>query len=173
MSKLRKANTDHPYFITLTLVGWIDLFTRERYCEIIIDSLTYCMKSKGLKVFEYVIMPSHVHLIVQQTDGKLPDVLRDFKSFTAKEILKAVEEEGESRQEWLMYMFGYFAKGTKQNREYMVWQKTNHPVELSNPSIYDQKANYLIMNPVTSGYVSNETAWKYSSAGVESPLKIR
>ena len=83
MSELRKANTDHPYFITLIIVGWIDLFTRERYCEIMIDSLKYCITNKGLRLFEYVIMPSHIHLIAQHLEGKLPDVLRDLKSFTA------------------------------------------------------------------------------------------
>ena len=172
MSELRKANTDHPYFITLTVVGWVDLFTRERYCEIIIDSLKYCIANKGLKLFEYVIMPGHVHLIAQHLEGKLPDILRDMKSFTAKQILKAVEKTGESRREWLLYLFRYFARGKKQNKEFMVWEKTNHPIELSSPDIYDQKVAYVVMNPVTSGYTTDETTWKYSSAGIFSPLKL-
>lgn len=172
MSELRKANTDHPYFITCTIVGWVDLFTRDRYCDIITESLRYCMINKGLKVFEYVIMPSHVHIICQQLDGKLADVIRDFKSFTAKEILKAINEPGESRREWLLEMFSQSAKRIQQNKDFMVWQKTNHPIELSLPSVYDQKVEYLIMNPITSGYVTDETAWKYSSAGAFTPLKL-
>ena len=172
MSELRKANTDHPYFITLTIVGWIDLFTRERYCEIMIDSLKYCIANKGLKLFEYVIMPSHIHLIAQHLEGKLPDVLRDMKSFTAREILRAIKEPGESRRDWLLYLFRDFAAGKKQNKEFMVWNKTNHPVELSWPAIYDQKVGYVIMNPVTSRYTIDETTWKYSSASLLSPLKL-
>lgn len=172
MSELRKANTDHPYFVTFTISGWIDLFTRERYCEIIIDSLTYCIKNKGLLVHEYVIMPSHVHMIIQHLDCKLPDVIRDFKSFTAKEMLKCINESSESRSEWLFYLFQHHAKKSRQNKDFMVWQKTNHPIELNYNEIYDQKAEYIRMNPVSSGYVTNENAWTYSSAGYDSPLKL-
>ncbi len=145
---------------------------RERYSEIIIDSLKYCMVNKGLRVHEYVIMPSHVHMIIQHLDCKLPDIIRDFKSFTAKEILKCINEPGESRKDWIKYLFGYFAKMTRQNKENMVWQKTSHPVELSNNEIYEQKGEYIHMNPVVSGYVTDEQFWKYSSAGLDSPLKL-
>jgi putative transposase len=65
MSELRKANTDYCYFITFTVVGWIDVFTRSRYSDVILESLAYCQENKGLEVFEFVIMPSHVHLIVR------------------------------------------------------------------------------------------------------------
>lgn len=59
MSELRKANTDHAYFLTLTVVGWIDVFTRQRYNDEIIKSLTFCMDQKGLEVFEYVNAKSY------------------------------------------------------------------------------------------------------------------
>ena len=169
MSELRKANTDHPYFVTLPIVGWIDLFTRERYCEVVIDSLAYCINNKGLRLFEYVIMPSHVHLIVQHLEGKLPALIRDMKSFMAKEILTAVQEPGESRREWLLYLFKHFASNKKQNKQFMVWQKTSHPIELHSPTIYDQKSDYIRMNPVASGYTTDETSWKYD--GIFSPIK--
>ncbi len=139
---------------------------RERYSEIIIDSLKYCMINKDLRIYEYVIMPSHVHMIIQHLECKLPDIIRDVKSFTAKEILKCINEPGESRKDWIKYLFGYFAKTTKQNKENMVWQKTNHPIELNCNEKYEQKAEYIRMNPVTSGYVTDEHAWKYSSAGM-------
>jgi REP element-mobilizing transposase RayT len=77
MSELRKANTDHPFYITMTIVGWIDLFTRERCCEAVLASFRYCIENKGLRLFEYVIMPSHVHFIGQHLEGKLPELIRD------------------------------------------------------------------------------------------------
>ena len=52
-------------FLTLTIVEWIDLFTRPVYSDIVIESLRYCQKEKGLMAFGYVIMPSHLHLIVR------------------------------------------------------------------------------------------------------------
>lgn len=172
MSEFHKANTDHPYFITMTIVGWIDLFSRERYCEQIIDSLRFCTKKKELRLFEYVIMPSHIHLIAQNLNGNLPAVLRDMKSFLANEFLNSVNEPGESRSKWLKSMFAYYARETKQNRKFMLWKKTNHPLTLDTPQLFAQKAHYIVMNPVAAGYVTDETAWKYSSAGKFSPLKL-
>ena len=173
MSELRKTNTDHPYFLTLTVAGWIDVFTRQRYNDEVIKNLAYCMNHKGLEVFEYVIMPSHIHLIARCLNGNLSDVLRDFKSYTAKSILKMIEEEpGESRREWLLHMFKYYAKFQQQNANYMFWEKTNHPIELSWGLILQQKIEYIHHNPVKAGYVVDPTAWYYSSACAMSPLKI-
>jgi REP element-mobilizing transposase RayT len=171
MSELRKANTDYPYFITMTVAGWIDVFTRKEYCDIIVDNLKYCQKNKGLKIFDYVIMPSHMHLIVQHAEKQLASVIRDFKSYSAKQIISKVDNSDyESRREWLLHMFRYQAKYKKQNKEYMFWQKSNYPVELSNQKIYAQKRNYIVNNPVESGLVTNPESWYYSGSCFQSPL---
>lgn len=173
MSELRKANTDHTYFITLTIVGWIDLFSRYRYSDLIINNLNYCIKNKGLEVFAYVIMPSHVHLVARQKEGKLNNVLRDFKSYTAKEILKLIETEpGESRKDWLLYMFSYFAKGNQQNSEHQVWQKTNHPTELLDGKMVTQKIEYIHQNPVRAQIVQEPNNYIYSSANTLQQLLL-
>lgn len=67
MSELRKANTDYPYFLTLTVMGWIDIFTRKEYCEILLKNLKYCQEEKGLELYAIVIMPSHVHMIKKES----------------------------------------------------------------------------------------------------------
>ncbi|MEM6526301.1 MAG: transposase [Bacteroidota bacterium] len=173
MSELRKANTDYPYFITLTVAGWIDIFTRPRYSEVIIKNLKHCVKEKNLIIYAYVIMPSHIHLVARHDESKLNEVLRDFKSFSAKQILKMIANEpGESRKEWLLHMFSYYAKHQKQNSKYMFWQKRNHPIELSYPEIIDQKIEYIHNNAVAAGYVIDPFAWFYSSANENSPLPV-
>ncbi len=173
MSELRKANTDHSYFLTLTVVGWIDIFARQRYSDEIIESLKFCTEKKGLEIFAYVIMPSHIHMVARCLKGNLNEVLRDFKSFTAKKILHLIENEpGESRREWLLHMFKYYATFQKQNANYMFWEKTNHPIELSYPAIGKQKVEYIHNNPVTAGYVVDPASWYYSSACATSPLKV-
>ena len=163
MSELRKANTAYPYFLTFTVVGWIDVFTRERHCETVLDSLQYCISKKGLLVYAYVIMPSHIHMIARHDGEKLSGVIRDFKSFTATTILGSIENEsGESRKEWMLYMFRYYAKNQKQNAKHMFWQKTNYPLELNYPEIFDQKLDYIHHNPVEAGYVNEASAWAVS-----------
>ena len=171
MSELRKATTDDAYFVTFTIVGWIDIFTRKKYCTTILESWQFCRERKGLKVFEYVIMPSHIHAIMQAEN--LSDVIRDFKAFTAKAIIKQIQEnEQESRKDWLLHLFRYHAKYQKQNEEFQFWQKTNHPIILDNAEIFQQKANYIWQNPVVAGYVTDAESWRYSSACKDGYFKV-
>jgi REP element-mobilizing transposase RayT len=82
----------------------------------LIKNFKFCQENKGLEIFEYVVMPSHVHMICRRKEGLLSDLLKEFKSFTAKEILRLIQENPqESRQEWLMYMFQFFSKRFAQN----------------------------------------------------------
>jgi putative transposase len=165
MSELRKANTENSYFITCTVVGWIDIFTRSVYSEIVLDSFDFCRKNKGLEVFAFVIMPSHLHFIARSSEAKLPAIMRDFKAFTAKQVLNTIETEpGESRKDWLLQMFSQYAKYQKQNEKYQFWQKTNHPTELFSAPVFEQKMHYIHMNPVKAGYVHLPEEWAYSSA---------
>lgn len=173
MSELRKANTDRPFFITLTVVGWIDVFIRNDYCEEFINNLEYCRKNKGLKVYAYCIMSSHIHLIMANNDGNLPAIIRDLKSYTAKRIIEMISSNtAESRKKWLLHLFKYYAKFHNQNSEYQFWQKTNHPIELFTPAVFDQKVDYIHRNPVEAMQVNDETAYVYSSANPDSPFKV-
>lgn len=60
------------YFTTTTVVDWMDVFTRPVYKRIIIDSLRYCQKHKGLDIFAWVLMSNHLHMIVAlRKDGDI------------------------------------------------------------------------------------------------------
>ncbi|MEZ0538544.1 REP-associated tyrosine transposase [Fibrella arboris] len=176
MSEFLKANVpDAPYFITLTTVGWIDVFTRQDYCRELINNLQYCQRERGLEIYAYVIMSNHLHLIVRRRAqaGLLSDLLRDFKSVTAKKIIQLINSNAEeSRSTWLLYLFAYYAKQANQHKELMFWQKTSHPVELWSNKMIDQKRDYIHNNPVKAGIVLEPQQYLFSSACPESPLKV-
>jgi REP element-mobilizing transposase RayT len=69
------------YFVTFTVVHWVDVFIREDYRKILYESIKYCQTNKGLEVYAYCIMTSHVHLIIGTENGSLSDIVRDFKSY--------------------------------------------------------------------------------------------
>ncbi|WP_229598678.1 transposase [Runella limosa] len=105
-SKYYIRNPEEVYFLTSTVVDWVDVFTRPIYKDIIVDSLRYCQSHKGLMLYGWVLMSNHLHLLVQAKEGKLlGDIMRDFKRFTANRLLEAVQFENESRKEWLMHKF--------------------------------------------------------------------
>jgi len=104
--KPRPYNFNNPegiYFVTFTVVFWLDVFVRARYKELFVESLHFCIKSKGLQVHAWCLM-SHAHLIISAANPRkynLSAIIRDFKKYTAAQIIREIEAGPESRQEWL------------------------------------------------------------------------
>jgi REP element-mobilizing transposase RayT len=157
-------------------VGWADVFTRKVYRDLILENLSYCRLKKGLYLYGYVIMSNHVHLVVQQKDGKLSDWVRDFKKFTSKKLWAMImENPQESRKEWLKMIFSYHASSNKRSgpdsyRE-QFWTHENHAIELFRPEMIESTMNYIHENPVRAGWVENAEEYLYSSARNYSGLK--
>ena len=167
MSRLIIHDQGGLYYTTSTVVGWIDIFSRKKYRDIILNSLQYNIEHKALLVFAYVIMSNHIHLVLRAGNPQkwpLWDILRDFKKFTARTILDTIMKEKESRRDWLMYMFKYYAKQNTNNREFQFWQQDNYPVELLNINQVWTKINYIHNNPVKAGIVDSPEEYIYSSA---------
>jgi len=162
------TNAAGLYFTTMTVRHWIDIFTRRIYNDIIVDSLNFCIKTKGLEVYAWVIMTNHLHLIIRAKDNfLLTDILRDFKKFTSKEIINTIKNNPqESRKEWLLRGFTKTDNAPIANRreQYQFWQVGSHPVELWSAAVIDEKMNYLHQNPVKSGFVFRAEDYLYSSA---------
>jgi len=160
------------YFVTLTVVDWIDVFTRTLYFDFIIDNLDFCQRKKHLEVYEYVIMTNHVHLICLGRDKPLSDILRDFKTFTSKGMVQLIKDnEEESRKKWMLKAFRQHGKDNPMNKNYQFWQNMNSPTLLYYNNVIDQKVEYIHQNPVKAGFVEEPWDWFYSSAHPNSPLK--
>ncbi|GAA0891672.1 transposase [Fulvivirga kasyanovii] len=161
--KIRNQSGIH--FLTFSVVEWVDVFIREQYCQIVVDSLNYCIREKGLVVYSWVIMSNHLHVIVASQTDCLSDTLRDFKKFTSREILKAIDGSGqESRKNWMLWIFKAVGARNKRNKTYQFWQQDNHPIELDYNSIKDQKLDYIHLNPVKAGFVDEPEHYRWSSA---------
>ncbi len=96
--------TSEVWFVTDTVVDWVDIFTRPKYKHIIIESLRYCQEQKELIIYAWVLMTNHLHMIVgSEGENKVSDIMRDFKKFMSKEILRTLQTDGqESRREWML-----------------------------------------------------------------------
>ena len=152
--------------MTFTVVGWIDVFSRQCYRDVVIDSLKYCQSNKGLRLHAYVIMTNHIHLIASVDDGQsISDFVRDCKKYTAKQILDDITINGiESRKEWMLHQFKYYASRHSRNEKFQLWVHDNHFVELSSAAFTQQKIDYIHLNPVRAGLVYRAEDYVYSSA---------
>ena len=153
------------YFVSFAVVNWIDVFVRREYKDVVVESLQYCIKHKGLEVYAWCIMTSHIHLIIGSNKEPIEGILRDLKRHTAKAILRIIEEHNqESRKEWMLWMFRRAGSRNPSIETFQFWQHHNHPIELSNNQMMQQRLDYLHQNPVEAGFVEAPQEYRYSSA---------
>lgn len=158
-------NPEAIHFITFAVVEWVDVFTRKAYCEIVLDSLRHCRNQRGLLIHGWCLMSNHVHMVVSAKNEDISEILRDFKKFTSKQIVKAIaENRGESRREWMLQIFRKHGEENSRNSMYQFWQQDNHPEELFSKEFTWQKMNYMHNNPVEAGLVDKPEQYRYSSA---------
>ena len=160
-----KISPGNVYFITLTIVDWLDIFTRPTYKHIIVDSLNYCIENKGMKVYCWCLMSNHMHVIASASEGNnLSDIIRDFKKFTNKNLIRSIKEIPESRRDWMLNLFWYAGKNDKKIKYYKVWQEGNDAKEINSTDFLDQKLEYIHNNPVRAEIVASPEDYLYSSA---------
>ena len=167
MSEQYKFNDPEGlYFTTTTVVDWIDVFTRKEFKLIILDSLKFCQENRGLEIYAWCLMSNHLHLIISSKEGfQLSAIMRDFKKFTSKEIVKAIKDGGfESRGTWMLERFVLAGQKLNRIKNYKFWKDGNHPEELYSNKFIEQKLNYIHNNPVVAIIVEEPEHYLYSSA---------
>jgi len=158
-------NAEGLYFVSFATVFWVDVFVRLEYFSCIVKNLNFCTTNKGMEIYAWCIMPSHVHLVFKSTIQKPEDLLRDFKSFTAKQLINLIKDNNqESRQEWLLNSFKKAGQANSNNTEHQFWQQHNQPIELWSAEVIQQKIDYIHNNPVISGIVEHDYEYLHSSA---------
>jgi len=155
------------YFVTIQVVAWVDVFTRQRNKDVVIESLQYCQENKGLLIYAFVIMSNHIHMIVRSEKNDLSGTIRDFKKHVSKELKKNIfDNKKESRRDWMQVVFEYHAKHNKRVGAFQLFTHHNHAVLLDTSEAFESRESYIHENPVRAGIVRNAEDYLYSSAGV-------
>jgi putative transposase len=157
-SRYHFVESDVPHFMTLTVLNWLPVFTRPESVQILFNSFDY-LREDGFKIYAYVILENHLHLIAQSP--QLDKDIARFKSFTARQLLKYLAEQ---KAYTLLEQFSYYKKQHKLDRKYQFWQEGAHPECIINRKMMSQKLEYIHYNPVKRGYVDYAEHWNYSSA---------
>lgn len=164
-TKYKATETEAAYFITITTVGWIDIFIRPRLKYILINALKYCQEHKGLEIYAYCIMSSHIHLLCKGPENVLlSNIVRDFKTFTSKKIVETIIEYPESRRDWMLEYFKKACVHLKRKQNYKVWQNGYHAEQVYSNEFIKQKIDYIHKNPVIEKVVSQPEDYLFSSA---------
>lgn len=161
MGRSRYIITDNnaPHFLTFTVLNWLPIFTRPETVQIILDALVWRQNHRSLKVYGYVILENHMHCILDAPD--LGQQVHDFKAFTAKKLLRYLEQNIARK---LLEQLAFFKKAHKTDSHYQFWQEGSHPQLIQTEEMLRQKLDYIHHNPVKRGYVEDAVHWRYSSA---------
>jgi len=157
--KISKELNSQIYFLTFTVKNWYYIFDRHNRFEILESSIRYCQKNKELKLYAYVFMINHIHLVASAPD--MIAFVRDFKKYVSNEIQKNIIAAEPS-------LLPLFLVGKKWN----FWQETNMPKLVESEEYFLQKINYIHNNPVRKQYVAAPENWFWSSANLDSPIKV-
>jgi REP element-mobilizing transposase RayT len=158
-------NPDGIYFVSFAVVEWVDVFTRRMYKDILVDSLNFCIKEKGMVIYAWCIMTNHMHLVFSSTQSNPAHLLGDFKRFTSNKLVKAIlNNPQESRKEWLIQTFKIAASNSSNVKHHQFWRHDNKPIELWSNEVIDKKINYIHQNPIVEGIVHQAGDYIYSSA---------
>jgi REP element-mobilizing transposase RayT len=163
--KYKFRDQEQLYFISFAVVFWIDVFVREEYKELLLDSIRFCQREKGLEIYAWCIMTSHVHLIIGSNKNKMEDIIRDLKSHTFRQLKQTIKNHPqESRKEWMLWMMKRAGLKNINNKEFQFWQQHNQPLVLDTNKIIENTIDYIHNNPVAAGFVDMPIQYKYSSA---------
>ncbi len=170
-SNFKFYETYYPYFITCSVIEGVDLFAYPVIAQIILDSLSHIQKQMKVKLYGYVIMHNHIHLIVES--GDISEDIRRFKSFTAREIIRHLESGSHS------ILLERLRKGKKNHKKectYQVWQEGSYPKQVNTLNKMESFLEYIHFNPVKAGFIEDPKFWRYSSAckylGGESLIEV-
>ncbi len=158
--KIHTELKDEIYFLTFTIKNWYYIFDRHNRFKILAQSIQYCQKHKGLKLFAYVFMLNHLHLIASAPDMIV--FVRDFKKFVSKKIQKNI----------IVFEPNILPLFEIEKGKYEFWQKTNMPKMIESATFFQQKMDYIIDNPVRKGYVEKPEYWIWSSANPHSIITV-
>jgi REP element-mobilizing transposase RayT len=132
-SKYKFTDNEKLFFVTCTVSNWIDVFIRNEYKEILLDSIKYCQKEKDLELYGWCIMTSHIHLIIGTKGNALSNIMRDLKRHTFEQLHKAIKNNRtESRREWMLWMFERAAAQKANAAKFQLWQPECHTIYLFN-----------------------------------------
>ena len=158
-SRYKVYEPTQPHFLTCTVLHWLPIFTRKESVQVIIECLKFLQEKDGLKLYAYVILENHLHMVVQSDD--LERSMKSFKQYTARELLKLLKKENAKT---ILEQLQFYKKSHHKATDYQVWEEGYQPKLMQTDNMMISKIKYIHENPVKRGYVDEEVHWRYSSA---------
>jgi len=166
MNQFKSNEFNNFHYVTTVTYKRLPIFRTEKPCQIFVDVLQEIREIHSFKLIGYVIMPDHVHLILNPLEEKISVILRKIKGKAGRLIVDWLTENGfQTSLEKLLIS----AKTDRQ--KYAVWGKDFSAIDLWSPKFLHQKLNYIHLNPIRAKLCDHPAKWKWSSYQAYLPYK--
>lgn len=157
-SKYRIIENGQPHFVTCTVSKWMPVFLDASFSSILLKSLDFLLSSTDMRLYGFIIMPNHIHMIVSSI--QLQNKISRFKSYTARKCIDLLIA-GERVN--ILHNFELQDQNRRDSRMYHFWVEGCHPELIQGETMMRQKLEYIHKNPVRAGLVDTEEEWRLSS----------
>lgn len=158
------CNTEGIHSITFVVGEWVDVFTRKLYRDMLLDKFLYCQQKKWLVIHAWCIMNNYAHLVLIANNNDVSEILRDFKKFTNKQIIKiTTDNQLEKRWNWILDIFRKASVMNSRNSNYEFWRQDNQLKELFSEMFAKQNLDYIHKNPAEARIVEKAGEYMYST----------
>ncbi len=147
------------HYLTMVAFRRVPVFKSEKICQFFVEVLTETREKHPFKLVGYVIMPDHVHLILNPVECDISLIGKELKGKAAKKIIGWLKENNYQNSLEKISL----SVSQKRNHQYAVWQKKVKSIDLFSPKFIRQKLNYLHLNPVRANLCDHPAKWKWSS----------
>ncbi len=170
------------YFMTNTIREWIPVFCCTNLIYEIFHVWNFYRSKKDIKIYSFVIMPDHIHYIIDIPDGdySLSDFNRDFKKRIGRKTREAVEAKkliidpfysrNKSLKNSLKRVPRLFHEELKRRHRFTLWRTDEIPIIIESNYVFEQKVNYINLNPVRKGFVNYSEDFPFSSGNEKQNL---
>jgi putative transposase len=149
------------FFVTSTVVGFIEIFKIDSLCEIMIEKLRFYQDRGDFILLAYVIMPDHFHLVINtKNDKTISECVGNLKRITSREITAALRK----LNNWDFLAKLDRAAALEATHDSRIWKHRFDSLVILNEDTLRQKIEYIHNNPVRAGLATKPSDWFYSSA---------
>ena len=154
------------HYLTGNIARRLPVFEQAACCGAFIDILSRLKDEWPFKLVAYVMMPDHIHLIVNPKDGRIRELAGALKSLAARRIIDEVKGLSFLRE-----------RPDSDGSIHQVWQESFKALPLWSDWLIWQKINYIHNNPLKAGMVKSAADYRWSSfrsfySGEWEPIKV-
>ncbi len=152
--------TSNMYFFTASILNWIPILFNDNLKKIILVSLKFLVTQKAMKLYAYVIMPNHIHLILKPLENtQCKNLQLSLMRYTAQQIKFFLQKNNPS----ILKKFYV----NKKDRKYQIWQRNPLAIELYSRKVIEQKLDYIHNNPVQSKWMLSDSSYDYEYSSIK------